>query len=75
MDNNKLRDYIRKTLEEAVDSPINEDEHELINAADKVAEKVDSDEVEEGMGRSISLGRGVNQKPNNYPENLKRGDI
>lgn len=29
-------------------------------------------ELEEGMGQSLTVGKGTNAKPSNYPENLKR---
>jgi len=70
MENNKIREYIQKVLSESFD----EKDQELLNTADKATENEDAkeDEVEDGMSRSISMGRGVNAKPKNYPKNFTR---
>lgn len=73
---NKIRQYIITVLEEQFDSMAKE-EASIKEAVDELLgepadDNIESEDVEEGMTRNISNGRGVNAKPKNYPKNLTR---
>lgn len=73
----ELRAYIVNILKEQFEAKLKEEENVLEGAADELLgvpeQPIDekSSEIDES-GRSHSLGRISNLKPNNYPKNLKR---
>jgi hypothetical protein len=65
----------KESIDQVFDFIMNEKESGDILKSTDVEIREDEEEIEEGMGLSHTIGKGTNEKPVNYPEELMRESI
>lgn len=62
----------KESIDQVFDFLMNETKSEDVLSSNNVEDTEKEEEIEEGMGYSHTVGKGTNEKPVNYPEELMR---
>jgi hypothetical protein len=65
----------KESIDQVFDFLMNETQSEDILNSNDTENNKDEEEIEEGMGYSHTVGKGTNEKPVNYPEELMRETV